>query len=77
MLLPAIFLQNSSILQRDKAGEMCRSNYFFGGLIKYTWRAECPNKGQHSDTAAEHWRILGAERQKMSNGDKEIKAREN
>lgn len=56
---------------------MCRSNYFFGGLIKCTQRAECTNMGQHSNTAAEHWRITDAERQNMSNGDKELKAREN
>lgn len=71
------FYRTVAFWQRDKAGGMCRSSSFFGGLIKCTQRAECPNKGQRSNTAAEQWRISGAERQKMSNGDKELKAREN
>lgn len=71
------FYRTVAFWQRDEAREMCRSNYFFGGMIKCAERADCPNKGQCSNTAAEHWRISGAERQKMSNGDKELKAREN
>lgn len=58
---------------------MCRSNYCFGELINCTQRAECPNKGQLSNTAAEHWiagEYQGLREEKMSNGDKKLKERE-
>lgn len=73
----ACFCRVVAFWQRDEAGEMCTS---IGGFINCTQRAECPNKGQRSNTAAEPWiagEHQGLREQKMSNGDKELKDRKN